>query len=563
MEKITLKLNNNSLTSLISLTIGSLKEILPQILRYFYYGLMFYFIFASIMSLVGTCASLVDCLSVLPYGFSGFDDSVLLMNNRGNPDNSGFIISGTPNTPSVPCTPGGGINRGGFRGVFKDYSFSVGCVIGSILVWWCYDYIWDSVYLSVFIYKFIIGVIIGVCIRKFIEIKFSLFRWDKGDKNKKVKSVSIVSTVIIIVLINIIANGDIGFDLINRVYCDNEDDVVVTDAKNSNIEKDDDSYHFSISKKFVKEGFDSVLKVLSDSFPEIIGGLGGAKIATAVVKGSNSELGVGDDLVVKVPRASLEELLKGETGGDEFVKKTARKLVEFESSKNGGSGTDAGTSTGTGSTCENLNNVMDKGELGRDVSNLIPSLLDGNLSPLEILINCEILINIMILVHIILLVLILIQKFNIKIIKKNSVGNSVGFIRKFLNKYKLNKVQNFIIKVGEMSNKYLSVLIIINVIIIIFYIFLNVYINIELSSNLNEYISVYNKIQFKEGAILLLLKCNIKRLLKCNIKSKLFSCSNINNRGKKMIRNKYIKSNVLQNEDKISESNVLLNNKKN
>lgn len=103
-----MKLNNNSLTSLISLTIGSLKINLPQILRYFDYGLMLYFIFASIMGLVGACASLVECLSVLPYGFAGFYDSVLLMNNRGNPDNYGFINSGTPNTPSGPGTPGGG-----------------------------------------------------------------------------------------------------------------------------------------------------------------------------------------------------------------------------------------------------------------------------------------------------------------------------------------------------------------------------------------------------------------------------------------------------------------------
>jgi hypothetical protein len=99
-----MKLYNNSLTSLISLTIGSLKLTLPQILRYFDYGLMFYFIFASIMALVGICASLVECLSVLPYGFAGFYDSVLQINNRGNPENSGFLNPnpGTPNTPSGP-----------------------------------------------------------------------------------------------------------------------------------------------------------------------------------------------------------------------------------------------------------------------------------------------------------------------------------------------------------------------------------------------------------------------------------------------------------------------------
>jgi len=67
-----MKLNNNSLTSLIFLTIGSFKLNLPQILRYLDYGLMFYFIFSSIMGLVGACASLVECLSVLPSGFAGF-----------------------------------------------------------------------------------------------------------------------------------------------------------------------------------------------------------------------------------------------------------------------------------------------------------------------------------------------------------------------------------------------------------------------------------------------------------------------------------------------------------
>ena len=194
---------------------------------------------------------------------------------------------------------------------------------------------------------------------------------------------------------------------------------------------------------------------------------------------------------------------------------TARKLVEFESTNNGGStggtssstntssGSGAGTSSSTSSRTGsgNLSNATDKIDLGGgDGSNFIPSLLDGDLSPLEVILNCEILINIMILVHIIILVLVLIEKFNVKIIK----NSSVGFIRKYLNKYKLNKVENFINKLGELSNKYLSVLIIINIIIIIFYICLNVYVNIELSNNLNEYISVYNKFNIKEGGIFFL-----------------------------------------------------------
>jgi len=159
-----------------------------------------------------------------------------------------------------------------------------------------------------------------------------------------------------------------------------------------------------------------------------------------------------------------------------------------------------------------LSNATDKVELGEGVgSNFIPSFLDGDLSPLEVILNCEILINIMILVHIIIIVLILIQKFNVKIIKKSSVG----FIRKYLNKYNLNKVENLINKVGEFNNKYLSILIVINVIIIIFYVLLNVYVNIELSSNLNGYIYDHVKFHIKEGGILfLLLNYNIK----CNCK---------------------------------------------
>jgi hypothetical protein len=187
-------------------------------------------------------------------------------------------------------------------------------------------------------------------------------------------------------------------------------------------------------------------------------------------------------------------MIKDEKGKEEFMQTTAKKVVEYERKQIGGSANEASTSANEASTSANLNNV-DLG--GGDGGNFIPSLLDGNLSPLEILINCGILSNIMILVHIILLVLILIQKFNIKIIKESSVG----FISKYLNKYKLNKVQNFINKLGELNNKYLSLLIIINVILIIFYVFLNVYINIELSSYLNNFIYEHINFQIKEGCI--------------------------------------------------------------
>jgi len=267
-----------------------------------------------------------------------------------------------------------------------------------------------------------------------------------------------------------------------------------------------------------------VLGVVSTGLAALSIGLAGTAVR-GVRK--NMENGSEDSVIVKIPKKVIEEMVTGEDDSGikkEFVTKTAKKLVEFNNSNSttkGGLSTDGGSSWGTGSgtgseaststvgkTTEYLNNMKDKVDWGGgDGSNFIPSLLDENLSPLEVLINCEILINILILIHIILLVLILIQKFNIKIVK----NSSVGFISKFCNKYKLNKIQKFISIIGELTDTYLTVLIIINVITIVFYIFLNVYINIELSSNLNDFINVYHKYHLKKsGILLLLLNCKIK-----------------------------------------------------
>jgi len=75
------------------------------------------------------------------------------------------------------------------------------------------------------------------------------------------------------------------------------------------------------------------------------------------------------------------------------------------------------------------------------------------------------------------------------------------FISRILNKYNLNKLQNFINKLRVLNNKYLSFLLIINVIIIIFYIILNVYVNFKLSSNINGFIYDHYNFHVKEGGI--------------------------------------------------------------
>src|ERR1700678_893353 len=115
-----------------------------------------------------------------------------------------------------------------------------------------------------------------------------MFRYKFFSKYSKVNGGNTFIKIIFVLLLGIFAYACCGS--INVVYSDSED-IVVSDgatSNNNNSNNDDNNFHFSISKRFVKEGFDSVLKTLSDSLPVIIAGFSAAKIGSAVVKISNS-----------------------------------------------------------------------------------------------------------------------------------------------------------------------------------------------------------------------------------------------------------------------------------
>jgi hypothetical protein len=121
----------------------------------------------------------------------------------------------------------------------------------------------------------------------------SIFRYKIFSTDSKVKGLGVNTfiKIIFVLLLGIFAYTYFG--LINVIYCDDfDDDIVVSDSANSNNNnsnnEDDKNYHFSISKSFVREGFDSIFKTLSDSLPQIIAGFSAAKIGTAVVKSSKS-----------------------------------------------------------------------------------------------------------------------------------------------------------------------------------------------------------------------------------------------------------------------------------
>lgn len=96
-----MKLYNNSLTSLIYVTIGSLKVKLPQRLKYFYYGLMFYFIFPSILGLVGACASVYLNPQAEQAATAGNSSSSLPGSTIGG-STSGNIMGSGSSSSSVP-----------------------------------------------------------------------------------------------------------------------------------------------------------------------------------------------------------------------------------------------------------------------------------------------------------------------------------------------------------------------------------------------------------------------------------------------------------------------------
>lgn len=453
--------------------------------------------------------------------------------------------------------------------LWLTFSVWVSFFIGFLTLCYFYVYIFDLFRevpygiggITIFTNKVVTGFICG-----FLFSFIRYFRGSAPDSNnlKNSKVITIIFVLLLILLCVTYPKGAIGcIDLISTIYCEGEDDIKLTDSNKVDNSTDDNNYHFSISKNFVKEGYDSVFRAFSEELPYFLSTFGGAKIGAAVVKNATGlpplqrglvgalsagasalALGMGgsmvkkitknldseggDDIIIRIPRASFEEVARGNTNPDELVKKVTNKVLEYNNSVNKGLpqpltkagtplGTEAGTSSGTGNgsgtvgtrTSENLNNVSDNLDLGTskpgsggEGGNFIPSLLDENLSPLEYLINCEILTNVMILFHILLLVIILIQKYNINIFTHYS---SVGIISKIFTRYKLNKLQKFINKTGEWSNNYLSLLIILNVTTILFYICLNIYVNIELSNNLSAFVSVYNKYQFKKCVVLLIL----------------------------------------------------------
>jgi hypothetical protein len=150
-----------------------------------------------------------------------------------------------------------------------------------------------------------------------------------------------------------------------------------------------------------------------------------------------------------------------------------------------------GASSGSGS-----NISSSTGGNGKNVKDfIIPSILEKELSPLEMILNYEIILCVLILVQICIIILIVLHKLY------NSSG--LNIISKIFSKKIAAKYEKFKKMIDKIGTTYLIILIIINVILILFYIFVLIFANVELSNNIDAYIDVHLKMN--KGAMMLLL----------------------------------------------------------
>jgi len=114
---------------------------------------------------------------------------------------------------------------------------------------------------------------------------------------------------------------------------------------------------------------------------------------------------------------------------------------------------------------------------------IIPSILEKELSPLQMILNCEIILSVLVLVHIGVIILIGLHKLYI--------SSGLNIISKLFSPKIAAKYEKFKKRIENIGNTYLIIIVIINVISILFYIIVLIYANVELSNNIDAYIDVH------------------------------------------------------------------------
>ena len=284
---------------------------------------------------------------------------------------------------------------------------------------------------------------------------------------------------------------------------DRDNNKVKGKEKDKN-ENDNKTFNVSgnVSKGMIKEAVEGIVAGINSVVPPVIGGIAGVSLGKAAIKASSglppvqkAALGVATTVITTYGVTDASGLGK-----------------EVGSSKNKGieisvSGPKISSSTKISSTEVNEESVKNFS---------VPSMLDKELSPLELILNYEIILSVCILFHIGLLFLIWLHKLY--------VSSGFNIISKLFSTKIVAKYEKFKKMIENIGTTYLIILVIINVILIIFYVFVLIYANVELSNNIDAYIDVHLDMK-KIVMMLLFVKSNL--ILNKNIinKFKYFSVS--------------------------------------
>jgi hypothetical protein len=374
--------------------------------------------------------------------------------------------------------------------------------------------------------KFFIGFVITFVITFYKDKKMVSLTWQNLN--------NFIGKGSIFILICSAAAASLGicFDLFNTIYCDDDSETENDNDKEGNNkesqnkgkEKEDiaaakkndhnsgssqaaansHQYSGSVDKGIVKEAVEGVIEGIGNFAPGVIGSLAGAKLGSAIIKSTN---------LPPLQKAGLGVLTAASgAAGIILATNSAKNLTMNLNKKYEKSKTDS----------ERLLSMSQNSDTDTDTDTDIDisSILEygDEISPLQALLNNEIAILLLIIIHMVIILLVLFNKFY--------VSGSLNLISKLLTKSSTAaaalaaaavKFEKYKIMLDKLGNRFLNILLVINVVFILAYILLLLYINIKLSCNLDDFIDVHN--DMKKG-ISLLLFINSKFLLSLDNKQR-------------------------------------------
>lgn len=273
----------------------------------------------------------------------------------------------------------------------------------------------------------------------------------------------------------------IGSFFFGYIYCDGGDNND-TSTNNTNQGANDKTIS-SVSSSTDKDGDYYVAKVSKDTVDNVASAIGHA-IGTAISEGlpylaSGSAGAAAASAVIKstsgmplAPRALTTLVMSGAASAGTAIDIASSKALTQNSSV---------TSGNKVNTPSQDNRFMPE------------SVNEELISPLEKLLALQLLSNLLILFLIVLIIFIIFNKFILKYNSEAFISLSTKYLPGKIST-KLNKILTANL---QLSNKFITIYLIVAILLIVLLVLLNIYVNSELVNNINDYVKVYHIIKNK------------------------------------------------------------------